>query len=422
MLRIGLLSIAYLAIYITNRKNYLYQIFGLSCAYLIFLTAFKEMDIPMSLLVMLCFLTLMPKKRYVSKVQFIYFVYIIIYVVIGILFQEKMTTVIIAITRYSFLLLALLQSEKELPQKISWDDFLIKTLKIGTIVEIILAAYLLLNGDLQDRLTINHQAISGSLSVGLIVLNLTLYFAYKRTWYIKHGMIYLLLNFGVILLSGTRGYIVMAVLPLIPFLYDYIIISNEGGRGRRILIFLLLCILMLAGVLFYSQIMSRIATVLRVQDSLGYRENENKFIRDLFVVEPIVNKLFGFGLGGRANHLPYTHSIAVQASGTRYWMVSKLLTETTCHNYIYMILFKQGLLGLGLFIIVICAIKNRIKAAVYDNRFFYYTLLLSLIGIIVSLMFRISGTCGIFETLCTVWGSKIMLYRNNYETSMEEED
>jgi len=422
MLKIGLLLIIYLVIYITNKNNYLYFIFYLSCAYLVFLTAFKEMDIPLTILVMLCFFTLKPDYKFVSRVEFIYFAYIFVYFVIGVLFQERRTTIIITITRYSFLLLALLQSEKELPQNISWDDFLVKAMKIGTTVEIILAVYLLLNGDLQNRLTINHQAISGSLSVGLIVLNLTLYFVYRSTWYFSHGMVFLLLNLGIILLSGTRGYIVMAVLPLIIFLYDYIIISNDGGRNRKIIIFFLLCILIFACVLFYSQIMSKIATVLRVQDSLGYRENENKFIRDLFIKEPIINNLFGFGLGGRANHLPYTYSIAVQASGTRYWMINKLLTETTCHNYLYMILFKQGLLGMGLFITVICTIKNRIKVAVYDNKLYYYTLLLSLIGIVISLMFRISGTCGIFEIMCTIWGSKIMLYQNINETSMEDGD
>lgn len=385
-------------------KNYIVCITMLSCVYLAFLIIFKEMDITFSVYIVILFYLLARKKR-ISKQVFFYGVYSFIYVLIGLIFQERLNTVSVLLTRYGFLFLALFQLSKDLPEEANQTHNFISIIRLGTTAEIIMAVYITLNGDMENRLAINSQAIGGSLSIGLIVLSIAVYFVDKREWFKTHQMLLLIINLIIIVLSGTRGYMVMAFPPLIPFVYYYTFNKNQSKTGALLIMSLYLIVISIA-IINYDIILTRLSAIFRLSEGIGYRTNENAYIKELFHVEPLYNKLFGFGIGGRANHIPANYSIACMAAGRRTWMVSKLLTETTCHNYWYMILFKQGVVGLAVCVSLFKCFFTEIRKIRIINKYLYYTLFLVLIGDIISLTFRISGTCGVFEILCVFWADK----------------
>lgn len=82
-----------------------------------------------------------------------------------------MNTLSVLLTRYGFLFLALLQLSQRLPENVDPTRNNITVIRLGTIVEVIAAIYILFYGDMTNRLAINNQAVGGSLSIGLIILS-----------------------------------------------------------------------------------------------------------------------------------------------------------------------------------------------------------------------------------------------------------
>ena len=387
---------------IKYKKNYILCISILSSVYLVFLIALKEMDVPFTIYYFFIFSLLAKRKKTIPKDFFLFGVYVFIYVLIGLLFQERMNTLSVLLTRYGFLFLALLQLSKGLPENVDPTNNFITVIRLGTIVEVAAAIYILLYGDMTNRLAINNQAVGGSLSIGLIILSIAVFFMDENEWSKSHQMTLLIINFVIVVLSGTRGYMIMSLLPLIPFVYCYTL-KRGRSKSKSVVIITVYFIVASLAILYYDPLLTSVSSLFRLSEGIGYRTNENAYIKALFRVEPIFNKLFGFGLGGRADNVPNNYSIARTASGTKTWMVYKLLTETTCHNYWYMLLFKQGILGVAVCSHLFMQFFLKIRSIRNNNKYLFFSLFLALVGVIISLTFRISGTCGIFEILCIFW-------------------
>ncbi len=395
-----------MAIVLRYRENYVRAVILLSCVYLISLTIAQEMDLTFTVYFVFLFLVLLDQSKGVSKLLLCYGIYMVLYAVYGMIFQETMNTASVLITRYGFLLLALLQIDMRLPKSFRPVSDLLFALRMGTATEIILSIYLFFFGDLEGRLTMNHHAIGGSLSVGLVVLCIVLYFYDQNLWQEHFLWLYLLVNVAIILLSGTRGYYAMAGLTLIPFAGCFLM-DRRHYRFRWMaaaVLGFLLCGLMLFA---FDPIWEYVVSVLRLDESVGYRVYENDFIKSLYSVEPWYHKLFGFGLGGRADHLPETLGIAWQASQGNQWMAEKLLTETTCHNYWYTVLFKQGILGLFFVVIILFTVFRRTFCRQSETGLRNSALFFG-VGILISLTYRISSTCGVFEMMVFIWSAEIV--------------
>lgn len=388
------------------RQNYFRAIVLFTCFYMVFLTAAEEMDVTFTLYILFTFFSLAMAEKKLSKGTLLFLIFLLVYGFIGVLFQEPMNTASVLCTRYGFLVLGLMQCSLHLPQSFDVRKEIVFSLRCGTATELFISAYLMVHGDLESRLTINHQAVGGSMSIGLILLILAVYF-YDREQWKKHPLwIYLAVNLWVVVMSGTRGYIVMAFLPLIPFAWNYFM-ERKYYRMRWAAGAVILWICAALLIFRFEDVYETLSDLLRLNESIGYRVYENAFVRELYVIEPWYHKLVGFGLGGRANHLPETLSVAWEAAGGRVWMAEKLLTETTCHNYWYTVLFKQGALGLAaVCTVIIHFVSESFKTRKYSGGMFWTQLFFGA-GILISLTYRISSTCGIFETLVLLWTARI---------------
>lgn len=402
----GVLFAADLAIVFYFRDNYFRAAVMLTCVYLVSLTLAKEMDITFSVYFLFLFFVLLRAAEGLPRRFLLYGLYLLPYVFTGLFFQETMNTASVLLTRYGFLLLGLLQCELRLPESFRMEEDIPFALRWGTATELLLAVYLLLRGDLEGRLTMNHQAVGGSISIGLILLILAFYFHNQELWMRNYMWLYLAVNLLIIILSGTRGYFVIAGLALLPFIWNFFM-DRRYFRIRWLaaaVMLWLFCLLLLLG---SDEIWSYVVRTLRLNESIGYRVYENAFIKMLYQSEPWYHKILGFGLGGRANHLPETIGIAWEAVRGAVWMVPKLLTETTCHNYWYTILFKQGTLGLFVCGFVIFCFFRKLFVCRNIDSGVYHTLLFFGIGILISLTYRISSTCGVFEVLVLLWSSEM---------------
>lgn len=390
-----------------------------TCIYLIMLTVMQEMDLSFTIYLIFVTAAFLPIKN-VSLHMIIYFFYMIIYTSIGLVYQEFWNTASVLLTRYGFLFLGLIMCKKRQKSNfLSEKDYLF-VLRWGTVTEVLLAIYLSFSGDLENRLTINSQAIGGSISVGVLPFICILYFMNYEMWKKKRMYRYLVIHLAIIVLSGTRGYMVMGFLTVVPMFFSilkkqfryrkrFILMSFGGG---------------LAIVLFLSShwIQNKVGTLLRLKESVGYRVYENIFIRKIFVASPWLNKLLGFGLGGRAEGVNGYSAIVVQSAQGKSWMVSKLMTETTVHNYWYTILFKQGLIGLLLCGIVMITIFYKIFQTYKSSKQIFWTLALLFLGNIISITFRISSTCGVWEMVVMLWFAQKFNWRRVEKESYEKRE
>lgn len=389
---------------------------GLSCVYLFMLTFAQEMDVVFSIYFIFIMLALLPIQK-VSLLTILYIGYVALYGVIGFFYQEVLNTASIVLTRLGFLVSGLFLCEKT--KTISNDiesDFLF-SIRIGTITEVILMGYLLAFGDLAKRLTINNHAIGGAISVGILPLICVLYFVNKQYWKQKKLFVYIIVHCIIVVVSGTRGYMVMAALTVIPLMLALVLEEEEHKRrwslilGIGMIVYIILCF-------YFEHVWEYFLDAFRLNASIGYRVYENRFIKMIFTESTWWNKILGFGLGGRATNVDGYEAIASLAASGKHWMYSKLLTQTTVHNYWYTILFKQGIVGLVFCGFVLLRFWKELMEIFQVSKGIFWTLTLLFIGILVSLTFRISASCGVFETLVMLAITKII--GKNREIKMNE--
>lgn len=393
-----LMIIACIVISFVFRKNQIRQITGYTCIYLIALTIMQNMDISFTVYFLFIVVSLLPIKR-ISIFTIIYMLYMFLYLAIGLFYQEFWTTASVFLTRYGFLFIGLLQCSKKYDKNLAECDYMF-VIKYGTLTEVLLAIYLLLFGDMENRLAINSQAVGGAISIGVILIISALYFQNSIYWYKYKLYIYAIINLFIIIMSGTRGYMVMAFLTMLPIGMSWV--SNPYKYKKRWKLLVVIMLTVSAIILSSKTAQNYVLAIFRINESIGYRVYENDFVEEIFNASIWPNKVFGFGLGGRANEVEGYYAIVLKSASGKDWMVSKLMQETTVHNYWYTILFKQGILGLMLCIITWVIFLVRISWTYKTSKKVCWTLLLLLIGIIISLTFRISATCGIWESILMI--------------------
>ena len=192
---------------------------------------------------------------------------------------------------------------------------------------------------------------------------------------------------------------VIIALPLAVVILAYLF--NLPENGKNALIRIGVCCLIGAAAIICLFVVDRgetVIQVLRLDEGLGYRENENLFVKEIMRRAPWYNQLFGFGFGGNASKVNGFLEVVQQASWNREFMFSRLLTRTIFHNYWYTVLFKTGILGVGM-IILFYGLMLRKIFCVKGQSWEKWMLGMMVTGNIVSLTFRITATCSIFEML-----------------------
>lgn len=337
--------------------------------------------------------------RNIQLFEWIIYISLTVYSVIGILFQDVFLTLSSLITRYGYILIYFLLFSAKWSKRcwrIKKSDFHFMV-RWGLLTEFLIVGLVWIQDGLGSRIVTNHQPIGAGIVIGLAVIIGWCY--YTKRFSSSEMLIYSLITVVIVIMSGTRGYMVMIALPLLIILMMYLLDIHGNGEKQpgRMGVFLILVIVAVVFI-WIMGMGEEVIQLLRLDKGLGYRENENAFVKGIMKNAPWYHQLFGFGLGGGASHIDGFLNIVEEASWNRSFMYDRLLTGTIFHNYWYTILFKQGIIGL----IMVIAFFGKMIKDVYQLKTdlwisaMLYTMIL---GSAVSLTFRVTATCSIYETM-----------------------
>lgn len=391
----SLISIAALWHYRDNRIRYLTMA---TVAYFMSYLATGEFDISLSLY--FAFLVLgigLPRNIEISSLLVVS--WIVLYTIVGVVFQDLFATATALITRFGYIIIFLFMLLGKRTDELWKADvkdyrFLVRT---GLITELAIVALVWMQNGIGSRVVAGNQPIGAGIVIGLAAVIGWCYL--KKMFTATETVVYCLISAVVTVLSGTRGYMVIIALPLAVVMLAYLFDLPENGKNALIRIGL--CCLIAAAAIICLFVVDRgetVIQVLRLDEGLGYRENENLFVKEIMRRAPWYNQLFGFGFGGNASKVNGFLEVVQQASWNREFMFSRLLTRTIFHNYWYTVLFKTGILGVGM-IILFYGLMLRKIFCVKGQSWEKWMLGMMVIGNIVSLTFRITATCSIFEML-----------------------
>lgn len=325
--------------------------------------------------------------------------WIVLYTIVGVVFQDLFATATALITRFGYIIIFLFMLLGKRTDELWKADvrdyrFLVRT---GLITELAIVALVWMQNGIGSRVVAGNQPIGAGIVIGLALVIGWCYL--KKMFTGAETVVYCLISALVTVLSGTRGYMVIIALPMAVVMLAYLLDLPENGKNALIRIGL--CCLIGAAAIICLFVVDRgetVIQVLRLDEGLGYRENENLFVKEIMRRAPWYNQLFGFGFGGNASKVNGFLEVVQQASWNREFMFSRLLTRTIFHNYWYTVQFKTGILGVGM-IILFYGLMIRKILCVKGQSWGKWMLGMMVTGNIVSLTFHITATCSIFEIL-----------------------
>lgn len=395
----NLISLAALWYYRDNRIRYLTIT---TVAY--FLSYFATGDFDISLSLYFGFLIIgagLPKNIKMSSLFLL--LWIVSYTIVGAVFQDFFATVTALITRFGYIIIFIfMQLEKKTDSlwKADTEDYRF-IVRAGLITELAIVAMVWMQTGIGSRVVAGHQPIGAGIVIGLMAVIGWCYL--RKMFTAAETVVYSLISVVVTVLSGTRGYMVIIALPLAVIVLAYLLDIPESGQKAFIRIGICCLIASVAIIsLFVIDRGETLIQILRLDEGLGYRENENLFVKEIMQRAPWYNQLFGFGFGGNASQVKGFLEAIQQASWNREFMFSRLLTRTIFHNYWYTVLFKTGILGMAMIILFYGLMFRKIfcvKGQIWEK----WMLGMMVTGNIVSLTFRITATCSIFEMLLVAY-------------------
>lgn len=332
-----------------------------------------------------------------------------VYLLIGVLMQDMVGSFVTFITRLFQFIIFYLVFENRRVTAVRCRTM--QMIWLAAIAETALGVYLLLNGTFIDaetgmaRLVSNSQPITGNLAVVALPLILWEYFhpnasPQKRLTLIGVSAIF----FIWIVLSGTRGYMVLFGLSVLVMYSDFLGLRFNGERWafsrRSVLIVLILA----AGAILLLRdpsVLENVSSALGLERTMGIRTYENAMVLDFFQNAGWPTKLFGIGIGGNGADYPaYLEALGRQAAlGMWHLETYYNASGTTFHNLFANLLLTQGILGIGMAVAVFFNIFKKICQCCKNSTPVRISLLLYLIGFAIMNYFRWSAACGIPEML-----------------------
>ena len=391
----SLISLTALWYYRDNRIRYLTIT---TVAY--FMSYFATGDFDISLSLYFGFLIIgagFPRNIEMSSLLLL--LWLVIYTIVGVVFQDLFATATALITRFGYIIIflfMLLDKKTDSLWKADTEDYRF-IVRAGLITELAIVALVWMRTGIGSRVVAGNQPIGAGIVIGLTAVIGWCYL--RKMFTAAETAVYSLISVVVTVLSGTRGYMVIIALPLAVVMLAYLLDLPE--KGKNALIRIGVCCLVAAAAIICLFVIDRGETfiqVLRLDEGLGYRENENFFVKEIMRRAPWYNQLFGFGFGGNASHVSGFLDVVQQASWNREFMFPRLLTRTIFHNYWYTVLFKTGILGMFM-IILFYGLMLRKIFCVKGQSWEKWMLGMMVTGNIVSLTFHITATCSIFEML-----------------------
>ena len=398
-----------------------YQLFMLF-VYLVLISITSSMKVTLPIYIVLSILPFLHSMTKIEPVPFAIISISFIYIIYGLLFQDKTETLVSFLSKtYQFVAFMLFIS---FMRRFDIDEVKNETrlMWICIAVETVLGIYLLRHSSLVDvsgltRITAGRQPVGGNYTIVMIPVIIYAYFRHEE---IRRRIVSLSIIPTIwVFLSGTRGYMLIFLLALAPMYWDYFFSLDKTSRNKT----LLACISIIAviaigifAVLSNSEFLDRVSVLLRIEAGTGSRGSENRIALDFFRNTTLPYKIFGIGYGGRPADVPGYLS-AVSANVTGAWSFSNYVDRVgvSFHNLLSNYLLLQGIVGcVEIVVIFLWGLSKLGKVYVVSNNekrciYLYW------IGFFIMNFFRWSCDCGISEMIifAIVLGMMNRDYNNN---------
>ena len=297
--------VAYAVSLLKFRKCQLLQQLVFLYIFIVGVTFLGKLDVLLPIYFFVSTCPFITKVRKISKITLFICAWFGIYLVFGLIFQDPVATITSFVAKYWQIIIFFIVIDTPLKSKtiVTYNQ-----LQVSLLIETVLAIYLLLtNSKVEEnglvRLVSNAQPITGNIAITVLPISVYLYFKYKNDSKIETKIIFTEMIFFVwIVLSGTRGYTLMFAGTMFIVFYDYWICNqkNKPKAYNRFAIIFLMGFAALVFIVVTPEILNRIISILRLEDSTGIRSYENAAEWEFFLNAPWNVKIFGIGSGGTA--------------------------------------------------------------------------------------------------------------------------
>lgn len=346
-------SVAYAFALVAMKENQIWQQITFLLIYIVGMTFVGEMDVLLSVYFLVSAFPFVIKMVRVSYISIIIYAYFGCYFLFGLLFQNTVETCVSFIGKYWQFIVAFLVFDTKINPK---SEATLNQLRVALLVETVLGVYLLLTNPVEDngmvRLVSNSQPITGNIAIAVLPICVYLFFKNRGNARVETKLVWIELGFLLwIILSGTRGYMIVYAATMLIVFCNYFIYNRRSGKNAaysRFTIFSFACWMLLVLVILVPGISEKISNILRLEDSGGIREFENAAEWTFFWNAPWIIKLFGIGLGGTpGNYEAYTKAIAEQISkgmwNQNYYLYS---AGAPFHNFFANLVLNLGVMGI----------------------------------------------------------------------------
>lgn len=368
------------------------------CLFLVGITITETMTITLSVYIVLCIFPFFFKLVWLKdSFSFLFIIVSLSYLVYGLLCQNTFETISSFCGRLlQFIVLLSFY-------KIHVTDIEInikKVLTIAIVFESLLGGYLFYSGIASAttndmfRLVAGHQPVGGNFSIVILPLIIWAYFHDKES-----QKIIIKASFGLmfwIALSGTRGYILIWLMSMLPIYMDFLRNVSLTKRGFFISIIAIVVICYLG--LGDGSIFDFFYKLFRLGGGTGIRGAENGVAIETFLRTTIPYQLLGMGLGGSPADVP-GYAEAVNKYMNTTWSYNLYISRVgvSFHNLYGNILLMQGLIGCALILGVFVwgwSKVTRCNTSCNKERLCMYSFW---IGFFLMNYFRWSCDCGVSE-------------------------
>lgn len=238
------------------------------------------------------------------------------------------------------------------------------------------------------RLMLNYQCVSGCVACICIIL---LAFQLNDKYHVIFGYLCMAYCVGWAFLSGTRGYIVLAVSMALT------VVATQNDNRNKVLIActigVVLCLFLLLNADFYSEIISGS----RMTESIGRRTYENRWFLNLFTSQGVAKDALGIGIGTKFSSQEGAVA-AFYGTGVDDYAYRVIMGNTTLHNFWYTMTLGMGLAGTFLYVAVFVRFAHSCLCAQIHSRNAAFLLVMFLAVYAFVLWYRWTATGGILES------------------------
>lgn len=368
------------------------------CLFLVGITITETMTVTLSVYIVLCISPFIFKLDWLKDTfTFLFVAVSLSYLAYGILCQNTIETISSFCGRL-LQFIVLLSFYKILITDIEIN--IKKVLMIAIVFESILGVYMFYSGiaaattNAMFRLVAGHQPVGGNFSIAVLPLIIWAYFHDKESQKIIIKASFVLMFW--IALSGTRGYILIWLMSMLPIYMDFFRSISLARRSFFISIIAIVVICYLG--LGDGGIFDFFYKLFRLGGGTGIRGSENAVAIETFLRTTIPHQLLGMGLGGTAADVPgYAEAVSKYMNTTWSYNLYISRVGASFHNLYGNILLMQGLTGCVLILGVFAWGWSKVKKCKVSCNRERLCLYLFWIGFFLMNYFRWSCDCGVSE-------------------------